>query len=142
MQNNKQLILIKSDLDDNTLRLLSDCLVELSSLIEQLNLDIVITSAKGSNKLLKILLWFIQTMDYNCMIKVFYNFNLDEQEYYEIEEEFMDTLELHSLNDMYSYDLLDYSSKFKTEEYVKVRVISSKQYSVYLPTVYNPELEI
>lgn len=142
MRDNKQLILIKSDLDDNTLRLLSDCLVELSSLIEHLDLDIVITSAKGSNKLLKMLLWFIQTVDYNCMIKVFYNFNLDEQEYYEIEEEFMNTLELHTLNDMYSYDLLDYSSKFKTEEYVKVRVISNKQYSVYLPTIYNPELEV
>ncbi|MBO4622339.1 MAG: hypothetical protein J5691_00495 [Bacilli bacterium] len=142
MQNNKQLILLKSDLEDTILKLLSDCLIELTSSIEHFELDIIITSAKGSNKLLKMLLWFIQTLDYNCIVRVFYNFNLDEQEYYKIEEEFMNTLELHTLNDLYGCNLLDYSSKIKTEEYIKVRVISNKQYSVYLPAVYNPELEI
>ena len=69
-------------------------------------------------------------------------FFINEKEYYEIEEEFMDTLDLHSLNDLYRYDLLDYSSKIKTEEYTKVKVITTKGYLVYLPKLYNPELEI
>jgi len=139
---NKHLIFIKSELTDNTISLLSDCLIELSSSMEYLELDIIITSITSSPKLLKLLLWFVQTIEYNCKINVFYNFNLNEKEYYEIEEEFMDTLDLHSLNDLYRYDLLDYSSKIKTEEYTKVKVITTKGYLVYLPKLYNPELEI
>ncbi len=139
---NKHLIFIKAELTDNTISLLSDCLIELSSSMEYLELDIIITSITSSPKLLKLLLWFVQTIEYNCKINVFYNFNLNEKEYYEIEEEFMDTLDLHSLNDLYRYDLLDYSSKIKTEEYTKVKVITTKGYLVYLPKLYNPELEI
>lgn len=139
---NKHLIFIKAELTDNTISLLSDCLIELSSSMEYLELDIIITSITSSPKLLKLLLWFVQTIEYNCKINVFYNFNLNEKEYYAIEEEFMDTLDLHSLNDLYRYDLLDYSSKIKTEEYTKVKVITTKGYLVYLPKLYNPELEI
>ena len=69
---NKHLIFIKAELTDNTISLLSDCLIELSSSMEYLELDIIITSITSSPKLFKLLLWFVQTIEYNCKINVFY----------------------------------------------------------------------